>query len=399
LIRHQLTVSSPLTIGRIARAIAQGPFRPGSARERLSAYLSKQFKATGVVLAGSGTQALQLALETIRSEGSPEPVAFPAYGCFDLVTAAIGSNVPILLYDLEPATLAPDLKSLQKALDAGARTVVASYLFGYPINWDQLTALCRNVGAAVIEDAAQGLGSTWNDQPGGTFGDLTILSFGRGKGWTGGTGGALLVRNHTSRPNGRPPTLPAAGPLSEAKSVAACLVQWTLGRPAVYGIPASIPSLGLGEMKYREPVMPTSIPAAAAEIVLAHADLALGACVRRQEIAAEWDRVLRVGEGDAGLLVPCRPSAGGTSGFLRYAVLVESAATARRLAAAYAGAGVARPYPRTLSELPEGRRLMVQGPSNVFAGAELLAERLLTLPTHAAVSETDILALAGGWRS
>ena len=56
-----------------------------------------------------------------------------------------------------------------------------------------IAEIAERHGLAVVEDAAQGLGATWRGRPLGSFGDVSVLSFGRGKGWTGGVGGALLA--------------------------------------------------------------------------------------------------------------------------------------------------------------------------------------------------------------
>ena len=85
--------------------------------------------------------------------GSPT-VALPAYGCYDLATAAIGSEARVVLYDLDPATLGPDEGSLRAALSAGARTVVLAHLFGIPVDVGAVRALPEADGVTIVEDAA-----------------------------------------------------------------------------------------------------------------------------------------------------------------------------------------------------------------------------------------------------
>ena len=48
-------------------------------------------------------------------------VALPAFGCFDLATAAVGADVPVLFYDLEPTTLQPDLGQAWRRRSGRAR--------------------------------------------------------------------------------------------------------------------------------------------------------------------------------------------------------------------------------------------------------------------------------------
>ena len=135
---------------------------------------------------------MTLALE-VAAAVTHAPVALPAYCCYDVATAADGAGVAFHLYDLEPETLSPDLASLRRSFDAGARSVVVAHLYGVPADLAAVRALAAEFGAIVIEDAAQGSGCEWRGRPAGAHGALGVLSFGRGKGVTGGKGGALLV--------------------------------------------------------------------------------------------------------------------------------------------------------------------------------------------------------------
>jgi dTDP-4-amino-4,6-dideoxygalactose transaminase len=88
-------------------------------------------------------------------------VALPGYTCYDVATAAVGADARILLYDLDPETLAPDWGSLERTLEAGAGVVVLAPLYGYPFDWSAGEALAARHDAILVEDAAQGAGGTW----------------------------------------------------------------------------------------------------------------------------------------------------------------------------------------------------------------------------------------------
>src|SRR5207247_11224127 len=112
----------------------------------------------------------------------------------DVATAAVAVNARIALYDGHPATLAPDLASLTATLAEGARIVVVAPLYGMPVDWDAVEQCVAEFGALAIEDAAQGHGACWRGRPLGGLARPSVLSFSRGRGWTAGRGGALLVR-------------------------------------------------------------------------------------------------------------------------------------------------------------------------------------------------------------
>ncbi|HEV8409910.1 MAG TPA: DegT/DnrJ/EryC1/StrS family aminotransferase, partial [Gemmatimonadaceae bacterium] len=246
-----MPVHTPLSGTALSRAATDTlPWRD-DARPRLAGFLQKLYDADDALLLDSGTHALELAIRlALRYLGEPAAVALPAYTCFDVATAAVGAGAPVALYDVDPRTLAPDLATLEHAMAHGARVVVVSPLYGIPVDWDAIETCAARYDAIAIEDAAQGFGSSWKGRAVGSLGRLSVLSFGRGKGWTGGGGGALLARNGITRMLG-PLKEFSPRPAGAFTGFLAATAQWTFGRPSLYGIPASIPWLHLGETNYK----------------------------------------------------------------------------------------------------------------------------------------------------
>ena len=182
---------SPVSARTLLSALPEGK----RAVRRFEAQLAERFQRETAIFTESGTQALQLAL-TLALEGLPASrrrVAVPGFGCYDVMTAAVGAGAPVMFYDVSPEHLGPETESLEQSASS-CGVLVAADLYGFPLDWSRLTAVAREAGAVLIEDAAQGIGSDWEGRVAGTHGDLAVLSFGRGKGWTGGGGGALLIR-------------------------------------------------------------------------------------------------------------------------------------------------------------------------------------------------------------
>ena len=272
--RHQLAAYSPISLGA---AVSGMPALVGLAsdpRPGLNDLLRAEYTAEVAVLCGSGTQALQLAIE-FASRGRPvdQPVAIPAFGCFDLVSAAIGANAKVALYDVDPKTLAPDRSSLERVLAAGAQACVLAPLYGVPLPWDELEVLAARYGVPLIEDAAQGQGASWRGRILGSIGSISTISFGRGKGWTGGNGGAVLFRGAAS-------TTPTAelrdpGARADISTLLGLIAQAAIGRPSLYGAARAITGLGLGETRYHPPHEPVLIARSAAAAVCANHDASL----------------------------------------------------------------------------------------------------------------------------
>jgi len=383
---HLPPVYSPLGLGAIIHAVGGGAFGARKARPALVQYLSETFDAPTVVPTGSGTQALQLALQLAPPFGKEASVvALPAYSCFDLVTAAVGAQVRVRFYDVDPNTLSPVMDHLRMVIADGVSAVVAANLYGYPLDWAAIRAECAANGVFLIEDAAQGMGTGGSEAGGGCFGDVSVLSFGRGKGWTGGGGGALLVRDAgaVERAEGRL-TEPNAG--FGLRGAAVTTAAWTLGRPSLYGIPASIPQLGLGETVYKEPKAPHDISTFSAALARATAQSASAAVPARRSVACRWSRAL---DADAfrTAAAPCNPIGGPEeASFLRYAVILDSAVNAESLVGSARRMGVARGYPTALDQLPQAELVRIDASTAELPGARRMATTLVTLPTHQWVS-------------
>lgn len=388
-LRHQLPVYSPLSLRGIVGAAA-GALQPSSdPRSDLVGVLKREYQADDVVLCGSGTQALQLALVIAgKTVESPGPVALPAYTCFDVATAAVGAEARIHLYDIDPTTLSPDLDSLEQALRGGARVVVISPLFGCPVNWDAVEEIVARHGAVAIEDAAQGHGSTWRGKPLGSLGRLSVLSLGRGKGWTGGQGGALLVREKTTSTKGVLDGRSRLEHLAELGLVIKVLAQWFLGRASLYSVPASLPWLGLGKTRYRDPVRPRTITRAAAALAeFGRREAAAEVAVRRENAAA-----LLKGLRFRSAVRPIQVIPDAQPGFLRLPLRLQWGLAGFLQPGQAVRLGLARGYPSVLAALPEVRVRTVGG-KHEWPGGEELAKTLLTVPTHSKclASERDRL--------
>jgi dTDP-4-amino-4,6-dideoxygalactose transaminase len=343
--------------------------------------LGAVFAARAVTLCGSGTAALERGLRLGAAwRGQGTRVALPAYSCFDVATAAVGAKLPILLYDLDPATLGPDLDSLRRALAEGAGVVVVAPLYGMPVDWAAIETLATPAGALLIEDAAQGQGALWQGRPLGSLGQISVLSFGRGKGWTGGGGGALLLRLAA----GDEHDAPALDPPSNRAVLLPAAVQWALGRPACYGLPAAIPRLGLGETRYREPQPGREMAPAAAALIEATRTEARAATEIRRSLAESFLRRIPA----TGTIQPIVSVPGATPGYLRLALRIPGAGALLAKSAVARRLGIAPGYPSTLGQLPALSDRLV-GSRRSWPGAETLVRDLLTLPTHALLSRGD----------
>lgn len=390
--RRQVPVFSPISAAAIAASAVSALDAAAKPRERLRRRLCRRFAADDAVLCGSGTQALRLALRLIRRRGHASDrftVALPAFTCFDVAAAAVAAGADLRLYDVDPATLGPDFASLERTLAAGAAALVITPLYGVPVEWGAVDELARRHDVAVIEDAAQGHGAAWEGRPLGSLGEIGVLSFGRGKGWTGASGGAVLLRGRAARDTEARATPPAARFGDGLRPILAAVTQWALARPSLYAIPASIPWLALGETRYRPAGSVRRMTRFAAALLLRTDRAAIAEARRRRTAAARLAAEVRFGGAVRRVRVPVRA----TAGFLRWPIRRAGGMAALRDPAAAERLGAAPGYPATIASLPAVRARRIDRTVEL-PGADELVRSLITLPTHSRVTPAERRALA-----
>ena len=157
----------------------------------MCAYMGKGYP----VALSAGTAALHLAM--ILADVKPGDTVF----CQSLTFSASANPVtycgakPVFI-DSERETWNMDPAALHRAfkLHDTPKAVVAVHLYGNPAKLDEIAAICRECNVPLIEDAAEALGSAYNGQKCGTFGNFGILSFNGNKIITTSGGGMLLCR-------------------------------------------------------------------------------------------------------------------------------------------------------------------------------------------------------------
>jgi dTDP-4-amino-4,6-dideoxygalactose transaminase len=97
--------------------------------------------------------------------------------------------------DVREDTLNIDERLIRSAITARTRAIVVVHYAGVACNMDPIMAIAAEHGLLVIEDAAQGIMSTYRGRPLGSIGHLAALSFHETKNIISGEGGALLIND------------------------------------------------------------------------------------------------------------------------------------------------------------------------------------------------------------
>ncbi|HKR89788.1 MAG TPA: DegT/DnrJ/EryC1/StrS family aminotransferase [Phenylobacterium sp.] len=148
----------------------------------------------------SGTAALVVALATLKRLSGRRSVVVPAYTCPLVALAVIRCGLRPVLCDTRPGHFDLCPRALAAACGEDTLAVLVTHLGGRVADFTMASAIARDAGAAVIEDAAQSLGARWRGRPVGGLGDIGVYSLGVGKGLTVYSGGVLVAQDAALRP-------------------------------------------------------------------------------------------------------------------------------------------------------------------------------------------------------
>lgn len=146
------------------------------------------------VATSSGTVGLIAALTAVGVRPGAE-VIVSSYGWGGTAGAISAIGAKPVFVDIDTETSNLDVGAVRAALSPLTRALLATHLFGRPADVAGLTLVASEFGIPLIFDAAQALGARLNGLGIGSFGDVTVLSFGRGKFLSTGEGGMTLTND------------------------------------------------------------------------------------------------------------------------------------------------------------------------------------------------------------
>ena len=361
-----------------------GMLSPERSIRALEDSLRDYFGVRHVFLVSSGKAALSLTLTALKASSTRTEVVIPAYTCFSIPGAVLSAGLTPVLCDIDASTFDFDPSQLERTLNDNTLGVVAHHLFGIPSNIERVRGLCRQRGITVIEDAAQAMGVTCDGRKLGTIGDVGLFSLGRGKNITCGSGGIVITQSDRiaediRRQWPRLDTPPAAELLAD---FAKLLFMKIFIRPRLYWLPAAMPFLRLGQTIFPRAVDVKRLSGMQAGLL--H-DWQRRLQRSNQQRSAMADSVSK----ELSVPLPSGPS----HPYLRLPIL---AATPQRrdrihMLAQRRGLGLSLAYPSPVSEIPEISHMFS---GKRFPSAQRVSERILTIPTHQWISNTDTRAIA-----
>jgi len=382
--RHLAPTAAPVSVADLGRAIL-GLFQAQRYRVRLEAEIKRYFGVKHVFLLSSGKAALTMILRVLAATSARRKVIIPAYTCFSVPSAIMRAGCEVVLCDVDPRTMDFKFGQLEQLADRETLCIVCPHLLGQAADIQQAQAIAAPRGVAIVEDAAQAMGGKQNTRWLGTQGDIGFFSLGRGKNLTAGSGGVIITNSDHLADQLMTDyrDLPEQSLSGGIANVLGVVAMKLLIHPQRYWLPAGLPFLGLGETIFdREFPLHRLDGMRAGLLATWQQRLEQSNEQRRRNSRLYLDQFQR----DSEALGPARDV---HTAYLRFPVIMPTVEQKRELCAAAneQGLGVSPLYPTPISEIPE---LKASFAKERFPGAEVLAERLVTLPVHYYVDRSDI---------
>ncbi|HHO0143943.1 TPA: dTDP-4-amino-4,6-dideoxygalactose transaminase [Providencia stuartii] len=167
----------------------------GGFTKRCEEWMEKRFDCPKVQLTPSCTASLEMAAILINIKPGDE-VIMPSFTFVSTSNAFVLRGATIVFVDVRPDTMNMDETKIEAAITERTRAIVPVHYAGVACEMDTIMAIAKKHNLFVIEDAAQGVMSTYKGRALGTIGHIGCYSFHETKNYSsGGEGGATLVND------------------------------------------------------------------------------------------------------------------------------------------------------------------------------------------------------------
>lgn len=166
----------------------------GEFTKKCSAWLENKTGTSKALLTTSCTHATEMAALLCNIQPGDE-VIMPSYTFVSTADAFVLRGAKAVFVDIRPDTMNIDEKLIEDAITEKTKAIVPVHYAGVSCEMDTIMDIAKRHSLYVIEDAAQGIMSTYKGQALGAIGDYGCYSFHETKNYSMGEGGALLIKD------------------------------------------------------------------------------------------------------------------------------------------------------------------------------------------------------------
>ncbi len=166
----------------------------GEFTKKCDTWMQERFESQKVLLTTSGTSALEMAAYLCDLQPGDE-VILPSYTFSSTANAFVLVGAKLVFVDVRPDTMNIDERKIEAAITERTRAICVVHYAGVACEMDTIMAIAEKYGLKVVEDAAQGVMSSYKGRALGTIAHFGCFSFHETKNYSMGEGGALLIRD------------------------------------------------------------------------------------------------------------------------------------------------------------------------------------------------------------
>ena len=155
-------------------------------------WMEQRFHAQKVLLTTSGSSALDMAALLCNIAPGDE-VILPSFTFSSTANAFVMAGASLVFVDVRPDTMNIDESKIEAAITEKTRVIVPVHYAGVACEMDTIMSLAQKYHLLVVEDAAQGVMSSYKGKALGTIGDFGCFSFHETKNYSMGEGGAIVI--------------------------------------------------------------------------------------------------------------------------------------------------------------------------------------------------------------
>ena len=165
----------------------------GQFTKKCSAWMEERTGSSKVLLTTSCTRATEMVAMLSNIQPGDE-VIMPSYTFVSTADAFVLRGAKAVFIDIRPDTMNIDERLIEDAITDKTKAIVPVHYAGVGCKMDKIMEIAQKHNLLVIEDAAQGVMSTYKGKALGTIGNFGCYSFHETKNYSMGEGGALLIR-------------------------------------------------------------------------------------------------------------------------------------------------------------------------------------------------------------
>lgn len=166
----------------------------GQFTKKCNTWIEERMGAGKALLTTSCTHATEMAALLLDIKEGDE-VIMPAYTFVSTADAFVLRGAIAVFVDIDPQTMNINADLIEDAITERTKAIVPVHYAGISCDMDKIMMIAQKHHLAVIEDAAQGVMSTYKGKALGTIGDYGCYSFHETKNYSMGEGGALLIKD------------------------------------------------------------------------------------------------------------------------------------------------------------------------------------------------------------